>query len=140
MKYRRMLVAVTLLLGFGVAANAETRGVQVSVKLPFEFVAGGRTLPAGAYAVKRISDQPFSVLLITSQDTGTSVFVNPMEMEGASDDKPNLSFHKVGDQHFLSSIQTEDYVYNFRVSRSITLAATAKPLNTVSASGSAGSN
>ena len=35
MKYRRMLVAVTLLLGFGVAANAETRGVQVSVKLPF---------------------------------------------------------------------------------------------------------
>jgi hypothetical protein len=139
-KYGRIVVAVTLLLGLGVAANAETRGVQVSVKLPFEFVAGGRTLPAGAYTVKRISDQPFNVLLITSRDTGTSVFVNPIEMEGASDYKPNLSFHKVGGQHFLSGIQTEDYVYNFRVSRSVTLAAAAKPLDTVSASGSAGSN
>jgi len=53
-KYARILVAVTFLLGFSVAANAEIRG-EVVVKLPFAFVAGGVTLPAGTYTVKRFS-------------------------------------------------------------------------------------
>ena len=137
-KYTRILVAIMFLLGLGVAANAEIQP-EIAVNMPFEFVAGKTTLPAGAYVVKRISDQPFDVLMITSRDKGTSVFVNPTEMEGASTDKPNVSFHKLGDQHFLSSIQTADYVYNFPVSRSVILAAAAKPHDTVSVSVSGGS-
>src|ERR1700739_4044021 len=90
-----------------------------------------------AYA---LNDQPFDVLMISSRDNGTSVFVNPNEMESASTYKPNLSFGKVEEQHFLSGIQTADYVYNFPVSRSVTLAAAAKPRDTVSVSGSGGSN
>jgi hypothetical protein len=121
-----------------VAANAEIQPV-IAVTMPFEFVAGKTTLPAGAYIVKRISDQPFDVLMITSLANGTSVFVNPSEMVGASTYNPNVSLHKVGDRHFLSSIQTADYVYNFRVSRSVTLAAAAKPHDTVSVSVSGGS-
>jgi hypothetical protein len=61
-------------------------------------------------------------------------------MENASAYKPTVSFRTVGDRHFLSGIQTADYVYNFRVSRSVTLAAAAKPHDTVSSSGSGGSN
>ena len=137
-KYTRILVAIMFLLGLGVAANAEMQP-EITVTMPFEFVAGKTTLPAGAYVVKRISDQPFDVLMITSRDKGTSVFVNPTEMEDASTYKPNVSFHKLGDQHFLSSIQTADYVYNFPVSRWVTLAAAAKPSGTVSVSGSGGS-
>jgi hypothetical protein len=137
-KYTRILVAIIFLLGPGVAANAEIQPV-IAVTMPFEFVAGKTTLPAGAYIVKRISDQPFDVLMITSRANGTSVFVHPSEMEGASTYKPNVGLHKVGGQHFLSSIQTADYVYNFRVSRSVTLAAAAKPHDTVSVSVSGGS-
>src|SRR5271156_3889917 len=111
-KHTRILVAITFLLGLGVAANAETHA-ELNVTLPFEFVAGKTTLPAGKYIVKRISDQPFDVLMITSPDNGTSVFVNPIAMENASDYKPSVSFRTVGDQHFLSGIQTADYVYNF---------------------------
>jgi hypothetical protein len=137
-KYTRILVAIIFLLGLGVAANAEIQPV-IAVTMPFEFVAGKATLPAGAYIVKRISDQPFDVLMITSLANRTSVFVHPSEMEDASTYNPNVSLHKVGDQHFLSSIQTADYVYNFRVSRSVTLAAAAKPHDTVSVSVSGGS-
>jgi hypothetical protein len=137
-KYARILVAVTFLLGFSVAANAEIRP-QITVKLPFAFVVNGRTLPAGSYTVKRLSDQPFSVLMLTSHNTGTSVFVLPSELEDASDYKPNLRFRKVGDQHFLSAIQTADYVYNFSVPRSAILEATLKQLGTVSPSASGGS-
>jgi hypothetical protein len=137
-KYTRILVAIIFLLGLGVAANAQTQPV-IAANMPFEFVAGKTTLPAGAYVVKRISAQPFDVLMITSRDNGTSVFVNPAEMEDASTYKPNMSFRKVGEQHVLSQIQTADYVYNFHVSRPVTLTAAAKPPDTVSVSASGGS-
>jgi hypothetical protein len=138
-KRKKILLAITCLLGLGVAANAETRS-EINVTLPFEVVAGKTTLPAGKYIVKRITDQPFDVLMITSYDTGNSVLVKPIAMEDASAYKPNVSFRTVGDQHFLSGIQTADYVYNFRVSRSVSLVAAAKPHDTVSVAGSGGSH
>jgi hypothetical protein len=138
-KYTRILAAIMFLLGLGVAANAEMQPV-IDVNMPFAFVAGKTTLPAGAYVVKRISDQPFDVLMITSRDNGTSVLLNPIEMEDASTYKPNVSLRIVGEQHFLSRIQTADYVYNFHVSRSATLVGAAKPSDTVSVSVSGGSN
>jgi hypothetical protein len=136
-KYARIIVAVTFLLGLSVAANAEIRSV-LKVTLPFEFVASGNTLPAGTYTVKRFSQQPFDTLMLTSDNTGTSVFVHPVEMEEASDSKTRVSFRKAGEQHFLGAIETTDYVYNFSVSRSVMLEAAAKQLVTVPASGSAG--
>ena len=135
-KYARILVAVTFLLGFSVAANAEIRG-EVVVKLPFAFVASGVTLPAGTYAVKRLSQQPFDTLM-TSYDKCTSVFIHPTDMEDASDDKPKVSFHRVGEQHFLSAIETADYVYNFTVSKSVLLEAAAKQRDIASGSASGG--
>jgi hypothetical protein len=137
-KYARILVAVTFLLGLSVAANAEIRR-EVVVTLPFEFVINGTTLPAGTYTVKRFSQQPLDVLMLTSNDNSRSIFVRPMEMENASNYNPQVSFHKVGEQHFLSAIQTQDYVYNFSVSRSVILEAAAKQRDTVSASASGGS-
>ena len=136
-KYTRILAATMFLLGLGVAANAETQPV-IDVNMPFAFVAGKTTLPAGAYVVKRTSDQPFDVLMITSREHGTSVLVSPVEMEDASTYKPNVSLRMVGDQHVLSRIQTADYVYNFRVSSSVTQEAAAKPSDTVSVLGSVG--
>jgi hypothetical protein len=137
-KYARILVAVAFLLGLGVTANAELQP-EIVVNLPFEFVAGGKTLPAGTYTVKRFSQQPFDALILTSYDNGISVFARPIEMEGASTDKPKVSFRQVGGQRFLSAIQTEDYVYNFSVSRSVILEASLKQHGTVSVSGSGGS-
>jgi hypothetical protein len=138
-KYTRNLVAVIFLLGLGAAANAETQPV-IAVTMPFDFVAGKTTLPAGKYIVKRISDQPFDVLMITRYDNGTSVFVNPIAMANASAHKPNVTFSTAGDQHYLSGIQTADYVYDFPLTRTVTLAAAAKPHDTVSVSGSGRGN
>ena len=137
-KYARILIAVTFLLGFGVAANAEIRP-QIAVTLPFAFVVNGRTLPAGSYKVKRFSTQPFEPLLLTSDESGTSVFVLPTGFDDASDYKPKLRFRKVGDQHFLSAIQTEDFVYNFSVPRWVLLDEAAKQLGTATPSASGGS-
>ena len=76
--------------------------------------------------------------MLTSDDKGTSVFVRPVEMEEASDDKPKVSFHKVGEQHFLSAIETADYIYNFNVSKSVLLEAAAKQHDIAPGSASGG--
>ena len=137
-KYARVIVAVTFLLGLSAAANAEVRS-QVIVKLPFTFVAGGVTLPAGTYTVKRFSQQPFDTLMLTSDDRGTSVFIQPAEMENASEDKPKVSFDRVGEERVLSSIETADYIYNFTVSRRLLREAAAKQHPNAPASASGGS-
>ena len=138
-KYARILVAVTFLLGLGVAANAETRA-EVVVTLPFQFVVGGQTLPAGEYTVSRLSDQVYGPLMFTSYDTRTSVFVNPNEVESVPANKIQVTFQQVGEHYLLSSIQSADYIYNIAVSHSAVMAAAAKPQDYISVSSGSGSN
>jgi hypothetical protein len=138
-KYARFLGAITVLFGLGVAAKAETRA-EIVVTLPFGFVVGGKTLPAGTYTVSRLSDEKVDGLILTSYDKHTSVFVRPSECESASPDKPQMSFQRVGDQHFLSTIQTAWDVYHFPVSRSVLMEAAARSGNNASASGNSGGN
>jgi len=47
------------------------------------------------------------------------VFVNPVEIEGASADKPQVSFQRVGQQLFLTRIQTAYDVCNIPVPRAV---------------------
>ena len=138
-KYARIFAAVILLSGLGVAANAESR-TEVVVTLPFAFVASGKTFPAGTYTAGRLTDGRFTGLRLTNRANGTSVFVLPNEVENTSTYKPQVSFQKVGEQHFLSAIQTADEVYNISVPRSVILEAATKSPETVSVSGSAGGN
>jgi hypothetical protein len=100
-----------------VAANAEIRD-QVLVKLPFEFVVSGTTLPAGTYTVKRLVQQQSNLLLLTNNDNRRSILVHPIESLDASNDMAKVRFRKVGEQRFLSAIQTPDYLYNFPMSSS----------------------
>ena len=136
-KYAKILVAVTFLLGLGVAAKAETRP-EVIAKFPFQFVVGGKTLPAGTYKVSRLGDDPFGVLMLTNDNSTASAFVLPLSIAEPSSGKPKVGFERVGEHYLLSSIQTGDLVYNISVSRSLAMVAAAKPHGNVSAPGSAG--
>jgi hypothetical protein len=135
-KYAKILVAVTFLLGLGVAAKAETRP-EITAKFPFQFVVGGKTLPAGTYRVSRLGDDPLSPLMLTNDNSTANVFVLPHSI-AASSDRPKVGFERVGARYLLSSIQTGDLVYNISISRSLAMVAAAKPNGNVSASGSAG--
>jgi hypothetical protein len=136
-KYARILTAVAFLLGLGATAKAES-GTGIVVTLPFAFVVDGKTLPAGTYTAIRLSESRFGGLRLTSLANSTSVFVLPNEVEDTSTYKPQVSFRKVGEQHFLSAIQTADEVYNIAVPRSAILEAAAKSPETVSVTGSTG--
>src|SRR5271155_1709690 len=127
--YAKSLVAVAFLLGLGVTAKADSES-RIVATMPFEFVVAGKTFPAGTYTTSRLSDDRLGGLSITNRETGTSVLVRPIEVEGTSADKPNLTFTKIGEQHFLSAIQSEDEVYSIPVPRSVILEASAKPHDT----------
>ena len=130
--YARILLAAAF-LGLGLAAQAEIRP-EVSVTVPFNFVADGNTLPAGTYRVGRVSSDPLSVQQLRNRDKNIAVFVDPVEAETTSVDMPVVRFKQVGNQFFLSSIQTEAGVFNFQVSRSANPETAARSIKNISVS------
>jgi hypothetical protein len=130
--YFAAVLALTCLLGVSISANAQdTEGV--SVKVPFEFVAGGATLPAGTYTVGRLSLETFSVIAISSYRHGTFVF--PVAADGTRAGQPKLTFEHVGDKYFLSEADTPGGVYTFALPRALVAMAQAKDQSTASSGG-----
>ena len=136
MKYQlgNTLLILTSLCGLVVGARAETRP-EVIVTIPYAFVAGGRTLPAGRYTVNRLSDDRRSGLSIVSYEQRSGVFVLTTQFENQPADDAKVRFERVGDMYYLSSIETLDGVYTVPVPRSISVVAKSKHGGSVSASG-----
>ena len=134
MKKSHLAVVLTLtcLLGVGISARAQDVD-KVAVKVPFEFVAGAQTLPAGTYNVSRVSDKEFTALVIRSSDY--SVFLLPIVFNGASSDNAKLRFEHVGDKYFLSKVKTPAGVYAIRTPRALTQVAQMRDHGAVSSSG-----
>jgi hypothetical protein len=138
-RFASILLRLIGVLGLGMAAQANSRS-EIAVTLPFEFVASGKTLPAGTYTLRAVSDNPADGLILNSYENRASVIVYPTEIEKASANKSNVSFQRVGEQLFLDRIQTADTVYNILVPREAILLA-ATPSHTSSpVSGNSGSN
>lgn len=138
--YLRILIALIAVAGLGMAAKGQAVD-QIVVKIPYEFVVAGKTLPAGTYRVNRLSDTDPSVLVLSSFENRVGALVLPTQVESTPVDKTQVSFEQVGDEHFLSKIETTDHLFTIPISRSAILEAAARSHSRTSASGnSAGSN
>ena len=134
-KYARIVVAIVFILGLSGAAKAESQD-GIIVTLPFKFVVGETTLPAGTYTVRNASDDPSGPLKITNHDSSKSMFVLPYVSESASTVKPELDFQQGGEEHFLSTIHTSWRIYRIPVSQSaLTEAVAAAARNDAPVSG-----
>jgi hypothetical protein len=140
-QYLRIIIAVIGFAGLGVTAKAQAVD-QVVVNIPYEFVVAGKTLPAGTYTVQRLRAADPNVLILSSFENRSNAIVLPTQVESSSDDKAKLTFEQVGDEHFLSKIETADHVFTMKpVSHSQILEAEAKSHSATPVSGSAsGSN
>jgi len=132
-KYLSILAALICVLGLGVTAKAQSRE-EIVVTFPFEVVVSGKTLPAGTYKVSRVADEKSVGLIVSSYANHVSVFVHPLEIEDAPNDHPQVSFERVGEQHFLSKIRTAYDVYSIPVTHSEILLAGVKSHMPVSGS------
>lgn len=107
---KRQVLSAILLIGFIMAASfaAQAQAARrIRVNVPFDFVVGKRTLPAGTYTVKQMTRDNDSLLLLQSADgrTTESVLTNRVEATKESA-AAQLDFHRYGDTNFLFRVWT----------------------------------
>jgi hypothetical protein len=117
--YVTAVLMLTCLLGVGVSARAQDADAVV-VSVPFEFVAGGATLPAGDYRVSRLNPTVNRELAISSYNRGTA-YLLPLAFDNGPSNQPTLSFEHVGGKYFLSRIKTPSGVYTMPASREMVM-------------------
>ena len=105
----KLFLALCLLtVGGGVVANAQIdTGVTIQANVPFTFVVGDTTLPAGKYDIKVMDGDSANVLELRSVHGHTSVVFDTESAETRGDrivSKGELAFDKIGDTYFLSQI------------------------------------
>ena len=111
-QYLTVLFTLICVLGLGLSARAQEEDTVVT-KVPFDFVAGGKVLPAGTYTVSRVDPARGSrELEIRSYETRASVFVLPTDFDDVRSDTAQLNFEHLGDTYFLSAIETPIGTYS----------------------------
>jgi len=134
--YFTVVLTLTCLLGWGIGGHAQDAG-RVIVKVPFEFIAGGTTLPAGTYTIGRLSPAIHPALLIDNKDAGLFAVVLPSVPDGDSARQAELSFERLGDKVFLSKVGTPAGVYTILTPRA---AIKLAQMNDHGATSSSGTN
>jgi hypothetical protein len=130
--YLTAVVALTCVLGLCGGARAQDAS-RIVVNVPFDFVAGGETLPAGTYSVSRVSSEAQPDLVIRSDDR--SALLLPIVFDGVPAEQAKLGFEHLGDKYFLSRVETLAGVYTIGTPRAMTKVAQMKDHGAISSSG-----
>ena len=118
-QYVTVLFTLICVLGLGRGARAQ-EGDTVVAKVPYDFVVGGRVLPAGTYRVSRV--HPYTgtrELEISSHETRAGVLLIPTAFDDVQTGKAELNFEHVGDKYFLNAIKTPIGTYAITIPRSV---------------------
>jgi hypothetical protein len=100
----RILPVLAMLTASAVPPVRAQSDVTLRANVPFEFVAGNTTLPAGQYVVKEIQRK---ALLIQSADgRGRAIVLTDAAQAGKTQDQSKLIFNHYGNEYFLSQIWT----------------------------------
>lgn len=102
---RLILLVVFSALTF-VSAHAQSGG-QFVATIPFDFYAGGKTLPAGVYVVARSTQVSAEGLVLRRTDGGGSLFLTTRVTQASEVQRQSkLVFHRYGSEYFLSEVWT----------------------------------
>ena len=108
MKRKFLSVMVTcflVTLGAAAKANAQLPGTAIHASIPFDFIVSGKTLPAGTYEIRRITDSPDSLIIrnVTINHDLATFLTDPVQAR-ARMNHGELIFNRYGDTYFLSRI------------------------------------
>jgi hypothetical protein len=107
MKTRALVMAAVMALTAMAATRVAQAQEAMAVNVPFDFVAGSKTLPAGEYTVK-ISAPTHSMILISRKDATTSAFISTnAAVSNMPQSESKLVFNRYGDRYFLSQVWSE---------------------------------
>lgn len=100
---------------FGSSLMGQESAREVA-NIPFAFHATQTTLPAGSYVV-RVTNST-GVMQIADKNTGRSIMVPTRGRQSGSNETPRLTFHRYGNEYFLSEIWMPQQVNGYTVGRS----------------------
>jgi hypothetical protein len=95
----------SLLIAFCLPAVAQT---AMRVDIPFDFIAAGKSLPAGHYRIQRVQHMDASNWLITNDHVGTFMLTDPIESLGKAH-RPSVVFLRADGEYSLIQIWTEEH-------------------------------
>ncbi|HEY0380355.1 MAG TPA: hypothetical protein VGC87_25810 [Pyrinomonadaceae bacterium] len=109
---KQVLKGVTMLaliVGFAfvtaLVSNAQTRTRQVRTNVPFDFVVGDKTLPAGSYTVATVSRNSADAVSVRSSDgRRKAIRLTSAVSENAATRRARLVFHRYGSTYFLAQV------------------------------------
>jgi hypothetical protein len=135
----RFLSAFFALAALAVAARSQDLD-KLIVNIPHDFVAAGKTLPAGTYEVLRVNDFNNRELSLTSFENRDGVLLVSTVVSSTNEDKPAITFERVGDQYFLSKIETASHIFTIAVPQQQGTEVAMKKQTSPATSGASGSN
>ena len=92
-------VAALTLAAAGYAQSTE----PLRVNVPFDFIAGNRTLPAGQYSVSHIVNAQALAIQPLTTSQGVLVITNRIESPRGNQ-VGRLVFHRYGDRYYLGEV------------------------------------
>jgi hypothetical protein len=96
-----------------VALAPAARAQALVVHIQQDFVAGGKTLPAGNYTIARNVDGAGQVLLLRDRRSGASAFLVATTKDAPVAERNQVTLLRSGDALYLSEIATDAAVFTF---------------------------
>ena len=115
-------VMVAGLFALASGARAESNNV-VTIHVNQDFIAGGKTLPAGTYKVYQGSPETGQWLILRSKETGASVFLLPRTHDEISPRQFQAKLTRAANVYYLSEVVTDLGVYAFSAPQALTQTA-----------------
>ena len=106
MKKCTLVMTTLLLLTLMVAAQVVQAQEPVVVNIPFEFVAGKLTLPAGEYRVEKLEKNSVVVITHCAQPGVSAIVMTIASQANAPQSDSKLVFNRYGNLYFLSQYWT----------------------------------
>ena len=125
------LVMIAGLITLSAGAWAETASVVVHINE--DFVAGGKSFPAGTYKLDDSSSATGQTVLLRGEQG--SVFLIPNSHDPASPAQLKVKLRQVGNVYYLSEVATDLGVYTFPAPRALTRTVKMKDQDVKPASG-----
>ncbi len=78
---------------------------KITANIPFDFMVGNKTLPAGSYRVGRSTTMGMMLVIQSADHRGSAFFLaHFVSAKSGQDKSAKLIFNKYGDQYFLSQV------------------------------------
>ncbi|HYL39612.1 MAG TPA: hypothetical protein VEV17_27085 [Bryobacteraceae bacterium] len=110
---KKHLLRISMLAALA-AGVSQAQSAQLTADVPFQFMLGNQTLPAGTYQV----DQSASSHVVTVHSAGGQAVVIGINTTSVCDQKVSqLVFHRYGNRYFLAQIWTRDSASGWQIAR-----------------------